>query len=228
VTRDAAAQSHLALAQPAVPESLPAVVVRQLVVRLAEGLVEAGLDISVDPFPAGSCADAPCLRDMARAHAAAAIVVTRITAEGQNYRVELDLLDGATGQSVGRVQRPCNFCAYDELTATALEATRTLIREQRARQRTPSPPLRLVHRRELRRPVGPALAAIGLGAAATIAGALLLAAESDDTDARAPAVFTIAAGTALAGAGTAVMIFWPETDARGRFIGAAAAIRTTF
>jgi len=224
----AAAQSHLALAQPAVPESLPVSAVRQLVVRIAEGLVETGLDVSVDPFPAGNCSEPACLRDMARAHSAAAIVMTQITAEGQNYRVQIRLLDGATGQPVGNVDRTCNFCAYDELGMAALEATRTLIREQRARQRTPSRSLRLEHRTVVLRPTGAAWAAVGLGLFATVAGAVLLAGEGSDPDARGPAVMTIAAGAVLAGAGGSLLVFWPETDARGRIVGAAAGVRATF
>lgn len=228
VTLPAAAQSHIVLAQPAVPEGLPIAAVRQIVVRMAEGLVESGLDVSVDPFPAGACAEAGCLRDMARAHSAAAVVLTNITAEGQNYRVRIDLVDGTSGQPVGNVDRACNFCAYDELGVTSLEATRTLIQEQRARQQTPSPPLRLVHRNDARRPTGAAWAAVGLGLATMVAGAVLLVVDRGEPAARAPAVMTIGAGALLAGGGTSLLLFWPETDTRGRIVGAAAGVRAVF
>jgi hypothetical protein len=228
VAQEAVAQSHVVLAQPVVPEAVPVSVVRQIVVRMAEGLVEAGLDVSVDPFPAGACAEAGCLRDMARAHGAAAVVLTRMTAEGQNYRVRIDLVDGASGQPVGDVDRACNFCAYDELSMTFLEATRALIHEQTARQRTPSPPLRLVHRAEVGRPTDAAWAAVGLGLATVAAGAVLLAVELHEPAARAPAVMTIGAGALLAGGGASLLLFWPETDARGRIVGATAGVRASF
>jgi hypothetical protein len=222
-------QSHLALAQPTAPETLPVAAVRQIVFRVAEGLVEAGLDVSVDPFPGGACTGADCIRDMARAHDANAVLMTRITSEGQTYRVRVELVDGSTGQPVGNVQRTCNFCAYDELATTALEATRTLLREQHERQNAPRrrPPLRLVHR-STRGPAGAAWAAVTLGVASIAAGAVLLAVERNEPEARGPAVAVIAAGALLAGGGGAVLLFWPQPDNRGRFVGATAAVRVAF
>lgn len=235
----AAAQSKLVLTQPVMPEAVPVAVQRQVVVQIAEGLVESGLDVGVDPFPAGACVSGSCLIDMARAHAAAAVVLTEIAGEGRNYRIDMKLVDGRDGRTVGRIQASCDFCAYDELGRTALGAARQLV-AQRTRPPRGRPRLELVRRPE---PSGPGpipwiSAGVGL---ALVAGGLVLtimhgdcAASSTDgtclerTNLKWPAAATLGTGALLFGAGSAVLVFAPSRDQRGRVVGAAATARWAF
>ena len=220
-------RSLIALGQPIVPPEVPGSALRLIVTRIAEGLVESGLDVIVDPVPGGDCQDAACLRDMARAHRSDAIVLTRITSEGQNYRVQVQLVAGRTGLPVGTVERTCNFCAYDELATVALGAIRILAAEQRARENASRTEFRL-HRSVPSHPGPMPWTAIGLGGFTFLAGALTLATDGGEADGRWPAVLTMAIGAALAAGGGAVILFWPVHDGRGELVGATGGVQGRF
>ncbi|MBI2892864.1 MAG: hypothetical protein HYY06_04880 [Deltaproteobacteria bacterium] len=241
-TGSAGAQSKLVLAQPVMPEAVPVAVQRQVVVQIAEGLVESGLDVGVDPFPAGACVSGSCLIDMARAHGAAAVVLTAITGEGRNYRIEMKLVDGRDGRTVGRIQAGCDFCAYDELGRTALGAARQLV-AQRPRPPSGRPPLRLVRRAEPSGPGAIPWIAVGGGVALVVAGVVLLTMDGDCSSSNAdgtcrdrtnlkwPAAAALGGGALLFGAGSATILFAPARDPRdprGRVAGASVSVSWSF
>jgi hypothetical protein len=238
VAPSASAESRLVLAQPVVPELMPVAALRETVVHIAEGLVNSGLDVSVDPFPAGVCNTPPCLVDMARAHSAVAVVQTEIAAEGRNYRIKMRLIDGRNGQIVEHIEVPCNFCAYDELGEASTRAARQLVARTR-RQHGSNPPLQLEPRGSA---LGARLApwvAVGAGVALVVTGLFLVSADGCGTrnaDGSCPAAThtkwlgatTMSVGALLAGAGGTVLLFTAAPDARGHVVGAGAAVRWVF
>jgi PEGA domain len=84
----------------------------ELAVAAHAGLRRTGIEVR-DPISAAICGDAACVR--AQAGGARAVVRVRVTAVDRNYRVVVELIDGASGEPTASSTASCELCGTAEL-----------------------------------------------------------------------------------------------------------------
>jgi TolB-like protein len=92
--------------------------------RLLAGLVRGEFEVAdiASPDTAG-CVDVECRRNLASDAGAEYVVTSGIVAAPRQYRVALELVDGATGSVLATATRECDVCTVEEVGELLAEAT---------------------------------------------------------------------------------------------------------
>ncbi len=100
----------------------------QLGQRLLEGTKRAGRSVAT-PQPAKQCSTEACWVELAREAGVRYVFRPQITVEGRDFDVQLELLDGQTGEVLSRSGETCEVCAVAEV-GDVLEAHAGILSEK--------------------------------------------------------------------------------------------------
>jgi len=95
--------------------------------RLVEGLAAAAFEVSAGQGDA-TCAEAACYPALARSLGVSYLVAAKVKEQRKSYEIELDLINGQTGTSLGSRRERCEICGIEDaaekmgLAASALRA----------------------------------------------------------------------------------------------------------